>query len=166
VIARAYPLVTVDGIDLDTASIAEARSNAGNAGVHDRVRFEVRDAGDTALAGSFDLVTAFETIHDMANPVGALRAMRGLCAEGAVLVVDERVAEEFTAPGDEIERMMYGFSAVHCLAAAMGDESSAMTGTLMRPATLRLYAEKAGFGRVEILPIDNQVWRVYRLYPG
>ena len=166
-IARAYPLATIEGIDLDTSSIADARSNAKDAGVDDRVRFEVRDAGDPALAGSFDLVTAFETIHDMANPVGALRAIRGLCADGGVvLVVDERVAEEFTAPGDEVERIMYGFSAVHCLAAAMGDPDSAMTGTVMRPATLRQYANEAGFERVEILPIANEVWRFYRLYPG
>lgn len=164
--AKAYPLVHVDGIDLDAASIEVARSKARDAGVDDRVTFEVRDAADPALAGSFDLVTAFEVIHDTADPVGALRAMRKLCAEGgAVLVVDERVAEEFTAPGDEIERMMYGFSALHCLAAAMGDPNSAMTGTVMRPSTLRRYAQESGYSRVEILPIENEVWRFYRLYP-
>jgi hypothetical protein len=81
-----------------------------------------------------------------------------------VLVVDERVAEEFTAPGDEVERMMYGFSALHCLAAAM-TEGSAMTGTVMRPDTLRRYAKEAGYARVEVLPIENEVWRFYRLYP-
>jgi len=155
----------VQGIDLDTASIADARKNAKAARVDDRVTFELRDAGDPALAGSFDLVTAFETIHDMANPVEALRAMRRLCAEGgAVLVVDERVAEEFTAPGDDIERLMYGYSAIHCLVAAMGDPSSAMTGTVMRPSTLRWYAKEAGFDRVDVLPIENETLRFYRLF--
>ena len=164
-IAKAYPLVRVEGIDLDAASIEEAQTKARAAGVGDRVQFAVRDAGDPALAGSFDLVAAFETIHDMTDPVSALKAMREMCAhDGVVLVVDERVAETFTAPGDEIERMMYGFSATHCLAAAMGDPQSAMTGTLMRPSTLRRYAEAAGFDRVEILPIENDVWRFYRLY--
>ena len=163
-IANAYPLVRVEGIDLDQASIDEARDKARAAGVNDRVNFEVRDAGDPSLAGSFDLVIAFETIHDMTDPVGALRAMRKLATEGAaVVVVDERVAEEFTAPGNEIDRLMYGFSAVHCLAAAMGDPRSAMTGTVMRPSTLRRYAREAGFERVEILPIENEVWRFYRL---
>src|SRR4029077_13318621 len=164
-IARAYPLVRVEGIDLDESSVQQARTNARDAGVEDRVTFAVRDAGDPALAGSFDLVTAFETIHDMTHPVNALRAMRGLCAEGgAVLVVDERVAQEFTAPGDELERMLYGFSATHCLAAAMGDPSSAMTGTMMRPSILLGYAREAGFERVDALPIENDVWRFYRLY--
>ena len=164
-IAKAYPLVRVEGIDLDVASIQAASAKARDASVDDRVTFEVRDAADPALAGSFDLVTAFEVIHDLSDPVGALRAMRRLCAQGgAVLVVDERVAEEFTAPGDEIERIMYGFSALHCLAAAMGDPKSAMTGTVMRPSTLRHYAKEAGYARVDILPIENEVWRFYRLY--
>ncbi len=164
--AKAYPGVRVRGIDLDAASIEAARANAREAGVDDRVEFEVRDAADPALAGSFDLVTAFEVIHDTTDPVGTLRAMRNLCAKGgAVLVVDERVADEFTAPGNEIERMMYGFSALHCLAAAMGDSKSAMTGAVMRPSMLRRYAKEAGYERVEILPIENDVWRFYRLYP-
>jgi 2-polyprenyl-3-methyl-5-hydroxy-6-metoxy-1,4-benzoquinol methylase len=163
-LASAYPLVRVEGIDLDQASIDEAREKARAAGVDDRVSFQVGDARDPSLAGSFDLVVAFETIHDMTDPVGALRAMRNLAAEGgAVLVVDERVAEEFTAPGDDVDRLMYGFSAVHCLAAAMGHPRSAMTGTVMRPSTLRRYAREAGFDRVEILPIENEVWRFYRL---
>src|SRR5207302_589351 len=107
-IAEAYPKVTVEGLDLDSASIKEARHSAGQRGVGDRVKFEVRDAGDPGLAGSYDLVTSFETIHDMAHPVAALRAMRGLVKKGGVvLVVDEKVAEEFTAPGDDLERLMY-----------------------------------------------------------
>ena len=166
-IAQAYPLARVEGIDLDAASIMEAQAKARDAGIDDRVHFEVRDAGDPALAGSFDLVIAIETIHDMSDPVGALGAMRKLCNDGgAVLVVDERTAEEFTAPGDDVERMLYGFSATHCLAAAMGDPKSAMTGTVMRPATLRRYAREAGYDRVEILPIENDFWRFYRLYAG
>jgi 2-polyprenyl-3-methyl-5-hydroxy-6-metoxy-1,4-benzoquinol methylase len=162
-IAKAYPLASVDGLDLDAASIEDARRNAEANGVAHRVKFEVRDAGDPKLAGSYDLVTAFETIHDMSNPVGTLRAMRALRKSGgAVVIADERVAEEFTAPGDKLERYMYGWSAVHCLAVGMGPHSSA-TGTVMRPSRLREYARDAGFSDVEILPIENDVWRFYRL---
>jgi ubiquinone/menaquinone biosynthesis C-methylase UbiE len=164
-LAKAYPIAQVIGIDLDAASVAEARRRARAAGVEDRVSFEQRDAADPELVGQFDLVTAFETIHDMADPVGALRAIRGLVHEhGAVLVVDEKVADDFTAPGDEVERFMYGFSAVHCLAAAMGDPRSAATGTVMRQSTFRRYAEAAGFARVEVLPVETDTWRFYRLY--
>lgn len=163
-IAKAYPLVAVDGLDLDSASIEDARRNAAASGVADRVTFEVRDAADPSLAGSYDLVTAFETIHDMSNPVGALRAMRALRkSDGAVVVADENVAEEFTAPGDDRERFMYGFSALHCLAVGMVDPESVGTGTVMRPSRLRQFAQEAGFTDVEILPIENDFWRFYRL---
>ncbi|GAC1646611.1 MAG: class I SAM-dependent methyltransferase [Candidatus Dormibacteraceae bacterium] len=162
-IAKAYPLVTVDGLDLDEASIEDARRNGQTSGVADRVTFEVRDASDPKLARSYDLVTAFETIHDMSNPVGALKAMRALRRDGgAVVIADEKVAEEFTAPGDDIERFMYGWSAVHCLAVGMGPESAG-TGTVMRPSLLREYAREAGFAEVQILPIENDFWRFYRL---
>jgi 2-polyprenyl-3-methyl-5-hydroxy-6-metoxy-1,4-benzoquinol methylase len=124
-IAKAYPLAEVDAFDLDVASIADARRNAEASGVADRINFEVRDAADPSLAGQYDLVTAFETIHDMSNPVGALRAMRLLSKEGGSVVIgDERVAEEFIAPGDELERFMYGWSAVHRQPVGMADSPS------------------------------------------
>ncbi len=163
-IARAYPKVRVDGLDLDEASVAAARANAESEGLGDRVSFQVRDAGDPDLAGRYDLALAIECIHDMARPVEALRAMRGLVGEGGtVLVVDERVGEEFVAPGDDIERLYYGFSLLHCLPVGMAEQPSAGTGTVMRPGTLRRYALEAGFGGVETLPIEHDLWRFYRL---
>lgn len=164
-LARAYSAVQVDGIDLDDASIAAARRHAADAGLSDRVSFENRDAGDPALAGQYDLVTFFETVHDMADPVAALRAARALLTPGgAVLVADEKVSETFTAPGDDLERFNYGWSALHCLPAALTEPGSAATGTVMRPDILRRYAEAAGLA-MTILPIDHDFWRFYRLDP-
>ena len=132
-IARAYPRVRVDGFDLDVPSIDLARRNAAEAGVHDRVAFHTRDAADASLQGQYDLVTVFEALHDMSQPVEALQTMRRLLApQGKVLVVDERVAERFTAPGDDLERLMYAFSVLCCLPAGMADTPSAGTGTVMR----------------------------------
>jgi 2-polyprenyl-3-methyl-5-hydroxy-6-metoxy-1,4-benzoquinol methylase len=163
-IALAYPKAVVHGLDLDEDSVAEARRNAAQAGVADRVTFEVRDAADPGLAGRYDLVCAFETVHDMADPVAALRAMRALRAPGGVVLVgDEKVAEAFTAPGDELERLNYGWSALHCLPSGMVQQPSAGTGTVMRPATLRRYAVQAGFADVEVLPIEHDFWRFYGL---
>jgi 2-polyprenyl-3-methyl-5-hydroxy-6-metoxy-1,4-benzoquinol methylase len=163
-IARAYPKVRVDGFDLDEDSIAEAKANAEAEGLTDRVTFQVRDAADPELSARYDLAIAIECIHDMSRPVEALRAMRSMVGNhGAVLVVDERVGEDFTAPSDEIERLMYGFSIVHCLPVGMAEQPSAGTGTVMRPATLRRYATEAGFSGIEILPIENELWRFYRL---
>jgi len=163
-IARAYPHVRVDGFDLDAPSIELARANAAQFGMNGRLNFYVRDAADSSLAGQYDLVTAFEAIHDMSDPVGALRTMRHLAGEkGAVLVVDERVGDTFTPTGNDVEWMMYGWSVLHCLPVGMADQPSAATGTVMRTDTLRQYARGAGFREVEVLPIDNFFFRVYRL---
>jgi hypothetical protein len=98
--------------------------------------------------------------------VDALRAIRGLLTENAtVIVADERVAEKFTAPGEDLERLMYGYSVLHCLPVGMSEQPSAATGTAMRPETLRRYAAEAGFHDCEILPIVNDFWRFYRLTP-
>ena len=163
-IARAYPTVRVDGFDLDAASVAAARANAESEGVADRVAFHARDAGDPDLAGRYDLALAVECVHDMSDPVAVLGAMRRLVGEGGtVLVVDEKVADRFVAPGDDVERYMYGFSVLHCLPVGMVEQPSAATGTVMREATMRRYAEEAGFRAVDVLPIEHDFFRFYRL---
>jgi SAM-dependent methyltransferase len=163
-IARAYPNVRVDGYDLDEPSIELARHNAEEAGVADRVTFQVRDASDPTLEGRYDLATAFECVHDMGRPVEALGAMRRMVGEGgAVIVADERVPDSFGAPGDDTDRLMYGWSVLFCLPTGLADEPSVGTGTVMRQQTLRRYAEEAGYRGMEVLPIENNLWRFYRL---
>ena len=164
-IARAYPKVHVDGIDLDDASIAAARLHLDYSGVEDRVVFHLRDAADVDLGGRCDLVTIFEALHDMSYPVAVLGACRALLADGgAVLVGDERVADAFSAPGDDLERFYYGFSVLHCLPVGMVGEGAAGTGTVMRVDTVRRYAREAGLG-FEVLPIENDFYRFYLLRP-
>jgi ubiquinone/menaquinone biosynthesis C-methylase UbiE len=156
----------VTGVDLDEDAIAAARQNAEQASVTDRVTFSVANASDLNLWGGYDLVTIFEALHDMSRPVDALRAARELLgADGTVLVVDELVHDEFTAPASLRERHEYGWSVVSCLPDAMGDPQTAATGAVMRPSLLRLYALEAGFSDVEILPIVTDYWRFYRLIP-
>src|SRR5690606_127072 len=107
---------------------------------------------------------AVECIHDMANPVATLSAMRRLVGEGGtVLIVDEKVQDQFVAPGDDVERYMYGFSVLHCLPVGMVEQPSAGTGTVMRAATFASYAEQAGFKTVDILPVEHDFFRFYRL---
>jgi len=163
---RAYPGIEVVGIDLDAEAIARARENAAMAGLTERVSFRVVDAGQHDLDGQFDLVTIFEAVHDLARPVEVLTAVRLLLKPGGVAVVmDEKVAETFTAPGDEIERLMYSYSLFFCLANGLADRPSTGTGTVMRPETFRRYAQEAGFTRVAILPIEHDTFRFYRLEP-
>lgn len=165
--AQAYSNVRVDGFDLDEPSIEEAWANAHTYGLTDRLTFHARNAADLeVLNGRYDLVTAFECVHDLGNPVGVLRTMRRLVGEkGAVIVMDERVGDTFTATGNEVEWMMYGWSVLHCLPVGMAEhQPSAATGTVMRAETLRAYALAAGFRAVEVLPIENFFFQFYRLY--
>jgi SAM-dependent methyltransferase len=166
-IAKSYPSVRVDGIDIDAPSIELAKDNAEGTGVEDRVSFIAADAGDPSLGGRYDVVTIFEALHDMSQPVEVLRKLRGLLAEGgSVVVVDERVAERFEAPGDDIERLMYGWSVMCCLPTGMADQPSSATGTVMRPDILRRYAREAGFkGEMETYELGHPFFRLYRLVP-
>lgn len=164
-LAQAYPSAVVHGYDLDDASIVAARRHAAERGLADRVQFEVQDVTDPSFGGGgYDLVFATEVIHDLADPVDALAGMRRLAAGGGtVLIIDENAAEAFEAPGDEVQRVLYGFSVLHCLPAGRTHEHSAATGTVMRPSTFEQYATAAGFATVDILPIEHPLFRFYRL---
>lgn len=164
--ARCYPSAQVDGYDMDRPSIDRANDILRHEGLSDRVSFHCVDVGKVNLDGHYDLVTAFECIHDMPDPVSVLRTMKRLAGDdGAVLIGDERVREEFSPEQDPVEQMMYGWSVLCCLPFGMSEQPSAATGTVMRPGTLEAYAREAGFSNVEILPIDNLFFRFYRLYP-
>jgi 2-polyprenyl-3-methyl-5-hydroxy-6-metoxy-1,4-benzoquinol methylase len=163
-IARTFPRAWVDGFDLDQASISDARNHVAEAGLDGRVRLLHGDASGVAAQGPYDLVLILETLHDLPRPVEALRAVRqALTPNGTVLIVDERVADRFTAPGGAVERMMYGWSVSHCLPTQLVEQPSAATGTVIRAEMVREYATSAGFSRISVLPVDNDFFRLYRL---
>jgi 2-polyprenyl-3-methyl-5-hydroxy-6-metoxy-1,4-benzoquinol methylase len=165
-LAQGYPMVRVDGYDLDSASVGLARRNVAEAGLADRVRVRQADITTAADCGPYDLVTAFECLHDLPHPVPALAAMRRLAGPaGTVLVADMKAAPRFTAPGDDRERLLYGFSLLICLPDSMSTPGSAGTGTVLRPETVADYAARAGFTRIDTLPVEHDLWRFYHLHP-
>jgi precorrin-6B methylase 2 len=161
-LAQAYPGLEVDGFDIDEPSIELARANAAAAGVADRVRFHNADGDGLAAHGPFDAAFAFECIHDMARPVDVLAAMRQAVPHGPVVIMDEAVGERLVAPGDEVERLMYGYSIFCCLPDGLSHRPSVGTGTVMRPDTLRDYAQAAGFADLDILPVED--FGMFRFY--
>ena len=163
-LAKAYPGASVQGFDIDDPSVDMASANATEQGVSERVSFTVGDAA-AMPTGEFDVAFAFECVHDMPRPVEVLAAARGSLAPGGFMVVmDEAVAEQFAPDGDDLERVMYGFSLLVCLPDGMSGAGSVGTGTVMRPSTLRRFAEEAGFTGFEVLPIDDfGFWRFYKL---
>ena len=167
-LAKAFPHIMVDGMDNDEASIATGRQNAAEHGVADRVDLEVVDLADKSADWSprYDLVLFVECVHDFPRPVEALRHARAaLRPGGTVLVVDERAAESFTAPGDLTERFFAAASAIWCLPQGRVGLDPEPVGTLIRPAHMQDLARRAGYTEAGTLPIEHPAWRFYRLVP-
>lgn len=166
-LALAYPRATVVGLDIDEPSVDAARVNAADAGVADRVTFRMAEGEAMHEQRKFDAVFAFECVHDMSRPVEVLTAVRDSVGDdGLVVVMDEAVADDFRAPADTVDQLMYGFSMFICLPDGMSSEPSEGTGTVMRRDVLQEYAVRAGFSDVTVLPIEDfSFFRFYRLHP-
>ena len=138
--ARAYAKVRVDGIDLDPASVQQAQELLTGSGVEDRVEFHCRDAADPRPSGRHDLVTMFESLHDLAGPVNALTAARMLLSPGGcVLVADEKNGQHcaLDAGGGAAGT---GSRVLHCLPVGIVGDHAAGTGTVIREEMVRTYA--------------------------
>lgn len=110
--ALTYPRIRLDGYDIDVASIEKAWANARRAGVTDRVTFHVRDVGDGSLNGRYDLITAFVSIHAMANPIGVLMTIRRLVSRKGIII---NMAEHPEIGKLESDAKEAGFSTVDIL---------------------------------------------------
>lgn len=168
-LAQAFPCATIVGIDLDAESIVEARANAVNAGVADRVSFVEGNAADERAlrpdhVEAYALITVYQALHDMGEPIQALTAFAAVLAEdGVVLVGDEHGSDELEAPAGDVERLQLAVSVLHCLPATWAESDRIVNGTVLRGATMREWVRAAGFDRLEVLDIEHSFWRFYRL---
>jgi SAM-dependent methyltransferase len=163
-LARAYPDLHVDGYEIDPDLIGDAIENANQSGLSGRVQFHVWDCTTPPPASPYDLVTVLDTLHEVPRPVEMLRSCRAMRGDrGCVLLMDARVADQFAAPADEIERFQYTTSVLHCLPVCLCEPGSAGTGTVMRQGAVRRYAHDAGFSSIETLQIDDRFHRFYKL---
>ncbi len=146
-IAQAYPRTTVDGSDYHPESIELARKRAAEAGVGDRVRFEVATAQTFGGTG-YDLVTTFDALHDMGDPLGAARRVReALADDGTWLLVEPNasdvVEENFTPVG----RLYYAGSTFLCVPNGLSQPGGYALGAQAGEAAIRDIATAAGFTR-------------------
>ena len=147
IMAQAFPNSTFTGYDFHEASIATARARATEAGVGDRVRFQTASATDFPGTG-FDLVTTFDALHDMGDPVGAARHVHAaLDADGTWMVVEPMAGDTVSENLNPVGRAYYGFSTLLCTPSSLAQEVGLALGTQAGPARIRDVVTTAGFAR-------------------
>ena len=156
--ARSFPGSVFTGSDYHAGSIETARRRAEQTGVGDRVSFEVAPASSFAGAG-YDLITMFDCLHDMGDPVGAARHVRAALADdGTWMVVEPQAGDRVEDNLNPVGRAYYGFSTMLCTPASLSQEVGAALGTQAGPARIRDVATAAGFTRFRVAattPFNN-----------
>ncbi len=148
--AEAYPSSTFVGSDYHAGSIETARERAAAAGVADRVSFEAVAAADIPGSG-YDLITMFDCLHDMGDPVGAAKQMRKLiAADGTWMIVEPKAGDRVEDNLNPVGRAYYGFSTLLCTPASLSQEVGLALGAQAGPARIRDVVSAAGFTQFRI----------------
>ena len=148
--AQAFPASTFTGLDYHEGSVEQARSRAADAGLGDRCRFEVMPAADLPADG-YDLVTTFDCLHDMGDPVAAARRIRSaLGPDGTWLLVEPAAGDTVEDNLNPVGRVYYGFSTLLCVPNALSQGGTRSLGAQAGPARLRELVTEAGFSRFRV----------------
>jgi hypothetical protein len=156
--ARAFPASRFHGSDYHRESIDTARDRAATAGVADRVEFEVRSAQEFTGTG-YDLVTTFDALHDMGDPIGAARHVyESLADDGTWMIVEPAAGDTIEQNLTPVGRAYYGFSTLLCTPSSLAQEVGLALGTQAGPARIKDVTTSAGFTRFRIAaqtPFNN-----------
>jgi SAM-dependent methyltransferase len=145
--AQAFPASTFVGSDYHEGSITTARQRASEAGVSDRVRFEIAAASSYSGTG-YDLVTMFDCLHDMGDPVGAARHVRqSLAADGTWMIVEPAAGDRVEDNFNPVGRAYYGFSTLLCTPASLSQEVGLALGAQAGESRIRDVVTTAGLSR-------------------
>ena len=146
--AEAFPNSRFWGFDVHDGSIAVARQVAGNAGVADRVSFEVARA-DAYPKHGYDLICFFDCLHDMGRPVEAARyATTAMAGDGTLLLIEPFAADRVEDNINAIGRLYYAASTTMCCAHAISEKGTHVLGAQAGPRQLESVLKSAGFGSV------------------
>ena len=147
IMARAFPASTFAGFDYHAPSIDAARKAAAEAGVDDRVSFEVAPAAEYPGTG-YDLVGFFDCLHDMGDPTGAARhVLTSLAPDGTWLIVEPFANDDTAGNLNPVGRLFYSVSTLVCTPASLSQEVGTALGAQAGEARLRDVVTAAGFTR-------------------
>ncbi len=145
--AQAFPASTFVGSDFHQGSIETARERAQSAGVSDRVRFDAAPAS-TFKGQNFDLVTMFDCLHDMGDPVGAARHIReSLAPDGTWMIVEPAAGDQLSDNLNPVGRAYYSFSTLLCCPSSLSQDVGLALGAQAGEARIRDVVTAAGFLR-------------------
>lgn len=164
-LAKAFPKAEIVGIDPDAESIRQAQAAAQAAGLGSRIRFAAQSTREASAGDGFDLVTAFDCIHDFAEPRRTLSEIRALLKpEGTLFISEPRASDRLEENFNPVATMYYGFSLFHCMTQSLANGGPGL-GTCMGPARLQALLQEAGFSRFEPLNIRSQVQEFFAARP-
>lgn len=156
--AQAFPQARLVGSDYHEASIETARERAAEAGVGDRIEF-VTESAQVLDGQGYDLVTTFDCLHDMGDPVGAARHIRGLMADdGTWMIVEPAAGDQLQDNFNPVGRAYYGFSTLLCTPTSLAQDVGLALGTQAGPAKIRDVVTAGGFTRFQLVaqtPFNN-----------
>lgn len=145
VMAQAFPRSTFVGSDYHADSISTARERSVAAGTDTQVTFEIASA-QTFSGGGYDLVTTFDALHDMGDPVGAARrVVEALADDGTWMIVEPAAGDRVEDNLNPVGRAYYGFSTLLCTPASLSQDVGLALGTQAGPARIRDVTQAAGF---------------------
>ncbi|MEU5954610.1 methyltransferase domain-containing protein [Streptomyces sp. NPDC047525] len=158
-LAEAFPASRFRGVDMSETGIAAARAEAARRGLAN-VRFDVADSAE--LTGSYDLITAFDVIHDLARPARTLSAIAdALRDDGVFLMGDIAASSKLEENLDHpLGPALYTFSVFYCMTVSLGEGGAGLGTVWGRQTALRMLAE-AGFGDVDVRQVEGDILNVY-----
>jgi 2-polyprenyl-3-methyl-5-hydroxy-6-metoxy-1,4-benzoquinol methylase len=162
-LALEFPESRFVGYDAFAPSVERATRAAEEAGVGDRVRFEVHDAAEP-IPADFDVITTFDVLHDAPDPAGMLAAIRAaLRPDGRFLCVDVNCSPHLEDMHGPMGTLMHGFSVTYCMTTSLANEGAGLGTVGLHEGKLRELAEGAGFSSVEHVDIENPFNTMYVL---
>jgi len=160
-LAKEFPRATIMGVDTDRESVRQASATAEAEGVAGRVRFVAQRIEELDASEKFDLITACDTVHDLASPVETLRQVRAhLKPDGVFFVIEPKAGDRIEDNRNAMGTMYYGFSVFHCMTQSLAQGGPGL-GTCMGPARAQALMHEAGFTRFDRLDIRSQSLAFY-----
>jgi SAM-dependent methyltransferase len=164
-LAQAYPSSRFVGYDVFEPTIAAATANAAAAGVADRVRFAYLDVA-RGLPEQYDSITTFDVIHDSADPLGLLRAIRAaLTPDGTYMCLEFNARETLEEIHSPVGPYLYGASMFYCMTTSLAHGGVGLGTAGLPESRVREYCAAAGFGSVRRLPIEDPFRAIFAVKP-